>query len=238
MLRLLSMILSLTLVICVQAIANIMQLNGKTTIEIMNRLPILFTPASYVFFIWIFIDVLLIIWLVGFWQSIRKNDANLLKLRTFLFNLSAVFNIIWVYTWHYEYFNWTIVIKIALIFTLFALYLTYPKIENTLFQRSPISIYLGWMIFTLFMNTNYLLTLSEWGGWGLSSPLWAVIFLTIATATALHFMYHHRDIALNSVFIWAFVGIAVKNGFDALFVTSAALFLTAVISASFYFVKK
>lgn len=232
------MILSLTLVICVQVIANIMQLNGKTTVEIMNRLPFLFTPANYVFSILIVIDVLLIIWLVGFWKRIGKDDANVLTLRTFLFNLSAVLNIVFVYTWHYDHFNWTIVIKVALLFTLFALYLTYPKTENNLFQRIPISVYFGWIIFTFFTNANYLLTLREWGGWGLSASLWAVIFLTIATATALHFMYHHRDIALNSVFIWAFVGIAVKNGFDTLFVTSAALFLTAVISASFSILKK
>ena len=79
-------------------------------------------------------------------------------------------------------------------------------------------------------NISYVLTLHEWSGWGLSNPLWTVIYLTIATAIALHFLYHYADIAFSAVFIWAFIGITVKNGADELFVSAAALFLAATIS--------
>jgi hypothetical protein len=40
------------------------------------------------------------------------------------------------------------------------------------------------------------------------------------------------------VFIWAFVGIAVRNGFDELLVSTAALFLSAVMLAGIIFMKK
>lgn len=118
-----------------------------------------------------------------------------------------------------------------LLFALLALYFTYPKKDNQLFGRIPIAINLGWIFFATIANISYVLTLHEWSGWGLSDPLWTVIYLTFATAIALHFLYHHADIALSSVFMWAFIGIAVKNGVDELFVSAAALFLTAVIGA-------
>ena len=222
MLRFFSMTLSLITIIIINSIAHITSLNGKTTAEITNRLPALFSPASYVYSIEAIIYVFLAIWLYGFWRLKDKDDLPLLKLRCFLFNLSAVFNVAWLFLWHYEFFNWTVFVKVLLLLTLVILYFTYPKNENRLLQRIPISIYLGWTIITFFINTNYLLTLREWGGWGLSTPLWTVIFLTVAAAIALHFMYHHRDFALNSIFIWVFLGITAKNGFDTLSVSSAS----------------
>ena len=79
MFRLIIMTLSLVAVIIVNATANILPLNGKTTIEIANRLPILFTPANYVFVIWIIIYALLACWLFGFWRSEEKVSQAMLK---------------------------------------------------------------------------------------------------------------------------------------------------------------
>ena len=59
------MVIALFSVITVNALANILPLNNQTTGEISNRLPVLFTPAGYVFSIWSVIYVLLIVWLVG-----------------------------------------------------------------------------------------------------------------------------------------------------------------------------
>jgi len=231
------MAFSLITLVIINSMVDIVSLNGSTTAEITNRLPALFTPANYVYSIEAVIYVFLAIWLYGFWRNHGKDDLPLVRLRSVLLNLSAVFNIAWIFLWHYEFFSWTVIIKAALLLTLAAIYFTYPKTENRLLQRIPISIYLGWIIVTFFINTNYLLTLREWSGWGLSTSLWTVIFLTIATAIALHFMYHYNDWALNSMFVWVFIGIAVKNGFDILFVSSAALFLAAVIIVGFFFAR-
>ena len=62
----------------------------------------------------------------------------------------------------------------------------------------------------------------------MSDPLWAVIMMTVGTALALHIRFHHFDIAYVFVFIWAFIGIAVRNGFEEFLVSTAALFLSAV----------
>ena len=90
----------------------------------------------------------------------------------------------------------------------------------------------------MMFDFNYAITWHNWSAFGLSDPLWAVIMLTIATAFALHFVYHYTDIPLGLVFIWTFVGIAMKNGFEELFVSVAALFLSAVIFGFIVWVKQ
>lgn len=238
MFKIIIMALALIAVIIVNGAANIVPLNGNTTVEIAHKLPILFMPANYVFFIWIVIYLLLAYWIFGFWKDRQSETNGLINRRMFLFILSSIFNIAWIVLWHYEYFNWTIVIMAILVATLVILYFTYPKYENRLQGRIPIALYLGWVMILFIINIIYVLTFHEWSGWGLSTPLWTVSYLTIATAIALHFMYHHRDIVLNIAFMWAFVGIAVKNGFEELFVSVAALFLAAALTVYLLFFNK
>lgn len=238
MLRIMSMALALLTVFVLSCAAEIIPFNGKTTTEIMNRLPVLFTPASYVSIIWIVIYILLIVWLYGFWRNQQQTSKSIMNLRVFLFILSSILNILWVLLWHYEFFHWTLIVIAGLLATLATFYFSYPKNENKFSSRIPISIYFGWAFISFISIANYVLTLHEWSGWGISNSLWTVIFLTLATAIALHFMYHYHDIAFNIVFMWVFIGIAINNGLDSLFVSTAALFLTAVIGASFFLLKK
>lgn len=237
MLRIMSMALALIAVFVVSCAAEIIPFNGQTTTEIMNRLPILFTPASYVPIILVFIYLLLGIWLYKFWLNRGQISQSILNLRTVLFILSTAFHILWVLLWHYEFFHWTLLTIVLLLATLAGLYFSYPKTENRFFERVPISIYFAWVITSFISMVNYVLTLHEWSGFGISYALWTVIYLTTLTAIALHFMYHHQDIAFNLVFMWVFIGIAVSNGLDSLFVATAAFFLTAVIGASFFLMK-
>lgn len=224
-------------VISINFLANILPINGQTTGEISNRLPVLFTPARYVFSIWSLIYVLLIGWLVGMWR-IRNIGDTLFEKRSLFFILSCMFNISWIFLWHYEYFLLTVPVMIALLASLLMLYLTYPAQDNRLTSRLPISIYLGWISVATITNISYVITVYQWSGWGLSDPLWAVIMMTAGTALALHIRFHHSDIAYVLVFIWAYIGIAVHNGFEELLVMTAALFLSAVLFAGILFIKK
>ncbi|WP_203248600.1 hypothetical protein [Sporosarcina beigongshangi] len=238
MYRIMIMTLSLIAIILVNVAANSIPFNGSTTVVIASRLPVLFMPAGYVFALSAIIYTLLAFWLYGFKRNNATSSQSLQSGRAILFTISCLLNIVWLLLWHYGFFNWTIVFMTLLLVTLLALYFTYPKKNNQLFGRIPIAINLGWIFIATIANISYVLTLHEWSGWGLSDPLWTVIYLTFATAIALHFLYHHADIALSSVFIWAFIGIAVKNGVDELFVSAAALFLTAAIAVVIFFKRK
>lgn len=213
------------------------QINGHTTLEISTRLPVLLTPANYAYIILIFIYVLIAYWIIIYWKK-RKTSESLTNLQMILFTLAAILQIIAIISWHYSQFTFSFSMQVLLIFTLYGLYFTYPLNDNKLSSRIPISLYFSWVTFSLLINSSFILTLREWHGLGLSNPLWAVIAMTIGTAIVLHIRYHHNDIAYPSVFIWAYLAVAIHNGFDELLVTTAALFLSGVMIVGILFIKK
>lgn len=237
MARILLMTIAYIGIIAMNSLANILPLNGQTTGDISNRLPVLFTPAGYVFSIWSVIYILLAIWIIGFWIRYKKGEVPTVKI-TLFFTLSAVFNIVWLFLWHYEFFAWSVVVIFAYLISLIALYLQYKNSERKFTERLPISINMGWLSVAAITNVSFALTYYNWSGWGLSDQLWAVIMLTVATALALHIRFHYSDIPYALVFIWAFVGIAVKHGTNELLVTTASLFLSGVILTGVLLIKK
>ncbi|MBT2584090.1 tryptophan-rich sensory protein [Planococcus sp. ISL-109] len=237
MIRILLMTFAFIAVIIMNALANILPINGQATGEISNRVPVLFTPAGYAFSIWSVIYILLAVWIVGFWLRLKKGVYPSAQV-TLFFVLSAIFNIVWLLCWHYEYFIWSIVAMLAYLLSLIALYLQYNNFESGFTERLPISVNLGWISVATIANISYVLTFYSWNGWGLSDQLWTVIMLTVATALALHIRFHHSDIPLTLVFIWAFIAIVVRHGMDELLVSTAALFLSGVLMTGILLIKK
>ncbi len=238
MFRLILMTIAFLAIIAINALANILPINGQTTGEISNRLPVLFIPAGYVFSIWSVIYILLAIWIAGFWIRYKKEKELPSRAISLYFILSAAANITWLFLWHYEYFAWSIAAMLLYLGSLILLYLQYGNNERKFTERLPISVNMGWISVATITNISYVLTYYNWGGWGLSNELWAVIMLTVATALALHVRFHHSDIPFTLVFVWAFIGIAVKHGLDEMLVTTASLFLSGVIITGILLIKK
>lgn len=231
------LILSLISTVTIHIIANALPINNHTAQDIVNRLPSLFTPASYVFFIWPAIYFLLTFWVWNILKENRPGPTVSIK-QTTLFVCSSILNILWILFWHYELFVLSLVVVFALLGILFLLYKTYPFEETSWKKRFPISIYLGWIFISTIINLDYLITFYEFSGWGITKSLWTVIFLTVATAIALHFRYHYNDRSIVYVFIWAFIGIAVRHQLDELLITSASIFLCCVLIVGILFIKK
>lgn len=234
MFRLIIMVLFFISSFLITMTAELVPFNNRTATEIMNRLPVILVPANYVFIIWIITFLFLGFWIYGFYRQKVQQSQKTLSFQSVLFCASLILNSLFILLWHYEYFFAAVAITVVLLVMISILYFTYPKTENQFYGRLPISLYLGWIVFSFMFLSNYTLTLIAWSGWGISQTLWAVIFLTIVTAIGLHLLYHHNDFAFNLVIIWGFIGIAVKNGFDSLFVSTACLFLSAVIIACFF----
>lgn len=237
MVRFLSMIFFLLTCLVVTIATEFNAVNNTTTVELMNKLPISLIPSTYVFLIYIIIFLSFILWIANIWRSRFEQSGKLLPRRSFFFNACLSLHIVSLFLWHYELFNFMIISFIGLLLMSAALYFSYDRTDNGIATRVPISLYFGWNIFFFMFLIDYTLTLFEWTGWGISQSLWSVIFLTITTAIGLHFLYHYEDLVFNSAIMWGFVSIAVKIGFDSLFVSTASLFLTAVIIACYFIFK-
>ncbi|HWK22130.1 MAG TPA: hypothetical protein VNS08_03765 [Ureibacillus sp.] len=214
-----------------------LQLNGQSTIEIINRLPLLFAPANYVYYIWILIFVFLFLWVYRY-IKLRRTELFVTNLQTILFVIVIVLQIASLLSWHSHYVLLSTVILLIQVIVLFGLYFSYPLKKEFFTLRMPIAAYFSWSTFLLILLCYYLLVDFQWSGFGISYALWAVIIMTFGTAIALHLRYHHFDTVYPIVFVWCYIGIAVQNGFDELLVTTAALFLAGVMIVGVFFIKK
>ncbi|MEK4666045.1 tryptophan-rich sensory protein [Niallia sp. FSL R7-0271] len=209
----------------VNALANIIPINGQTTGEISNKLAVLVTPASYAFMIWGVIYILLAIWLArGF---MRKHRALIYsKTNSILFVLTCILNAGWILVWHYELFALSVAVILLLLLTLLFLYKAIKAASNRLFDIFPFSIYIGWISVASIVNISYYVT---YIGLNVTDPLWTVSLLAMGGILGIFFRIFEKDWAYSLVIIWAYLAIAIKNWSSAQAVSYSALFISLLL---------
>ena len=219
-------LLAVIVTIAVNGLANALPLNGQTTGEISDRFQVYFVPAGYVFSIWGLIYVGLATFAV--YQALpAQRDSSRLRRVGYLFALSCLANIIWLFLWHYEVFLLTLVAMFALLLSLIAIYLrlgigrTQVSAAEKWLVRVPFSIYLGWITVATIANVTAVLDYVNWNGWGLSPEAWTVIMLVAGAGIASAVSLTRGDVAYMLVIMWAFAGIAVKHGGTPVVATAA-----------------
>ena len=209
-------LLAVVATIVVNGLANALPLNGHLTGEISNLFKVYFVPVGYVFSIWGLIYVGLIAF--GVYQMLPSQRENpRLRRIGYLFSLSCLANVIWLFLWHYELFIYTIAIMIALLGLLIAIYLRLEigraqvAMKEKWLVDLPFSIYLGWITVATIANASDVLDYLKWSRWGIRPEVWAVIMLIAGLGIASVMSLTRGDIAYQLVIVWAFAGIAVKQ---------------------------
>jgi hypothetical protein len=233
--------LALVATVAINGLANALPLNGRTTGEISDRFQVYFTPASYVFSIWGLIYLGLTAFAV--YQALPAQRENpRLRRVGYLFALSCLANVVWLFLWHYEIFPLTLVAMVALLLSLIGVYLrleigrTRVSAAERWLARVPFSIYLGWITVATVANATSLLDYLGWSGWGVSPEAWTVIMLVVGAGIASAVGLTRGDVAYMLVIVWAFAGIAVKHAATpvvatAAWVTAALVVVMLVVSA-------
>ncbi|WP_377891621.1 TspO/MBR family protein [Alkalihalobacillus sp. R86527] len=240
MAKLLLNILAYLLVITVNALANIIPLNGQTTGEISNKLNVLFTPAGYVFSIWSLIYLLLGLWILRQFPKARRN-LPVYQETSSLFVLSCLLNSLWIFMWHYENFGASVIIMILLLLTLIRLYMKVKASDASFWDLLPFSVYLGWISVATIANISYFLTNIDWNGFGLSASFWTILLMIVASLLASYFLVYENDWVYPLVIVWALIGIGVQNkDTDVQTVVFTAYCLATIITLStiIYMVKQ
>ncbi len=227
-------VLSYLLMVGVNTYANTLPLNGQMTGEISDRFNVLFKPAGYVFSIWSVIYILLAIWLV-YLLFPKSVNHNVFQKTGLWFVISSLLNTSWTVLWHYEYFNWTFAVMAGLLLSLIILYsLIQRSSGRRLMDRLPFSVYLGWVSVATISNASILLDYNNWSRWGLSDATLTVIMLIVGALIALIFSLKNEDNVYPLVFVWAYFGIAIKQG-GAPIVKNTALALGILLAVFILF---
>ncbi|MER2028425.1 MAG: TspO/MBR family protein [Solibacillus sp.] len=223
-----TMWIAMIAVIVVNALSNTLPLNGQTASEISNRLEVLFTPAGYVFSIWSLIYILLVIWLITIYRKVKDNRFK--GKVGILFIISCIFNIAWLFSWHYEQFILSIIVMFFLLFTLIAIYQQYKNTEKGLSERFPFSFYLAWISVATIANVSYVL---KYHGvdLGISEVIGSLVLVGVAVFLGYLAVAISKDIFFTLVIVWALIGIAVKTDETTMQNGTIALTVILIIAA-------
>jgi translocator protein len=226
-------IFALGTTITVNALANILPINGLNSGEISDLYPSLFTPAGYVFSIWSLIYVLLIAFVVFQALPSQKDNPRLERLG-YAFAISCLFNSLWIFAWHYRQVVLSEFLIVGLLVSLIVCYerlqigkVKVPRAE-AITTHLTFSIYTGWLTVAVVANTCVMLLELGFDG-GTFKPMWGVVTVLAALAVGATFTYLCQDIAYGLVLVWAFVGIAVAQGGVTPSVVVTALIAAAVM---------
>jgi hypothetical protein len=207
-------------VVIVNGLANALPINNKTTGALSDQYPNLFVPAGLTFSIWGVIYILLAIFVIyQLITVIRKSTQQypFTEKIGFIFFISCILNIGWIFAWHYEILPLSLVVMLLLLGSLIAIYLRLRigKSDATKRERYmvhlPFSIYLGWITIATIANVTALLVNANWGGFGLSQQFWTALVIVVGIAIAIAMLIHRKDIFYCLVVDWALGGILIKR---------------------------
>ena len=233
-----SNIIAFALTVIVNSLAGSTTLiGGVNTAQISDSNPTLITPAGYVFSIWGIIYVLLGIFVI-FQALPSQKEKEYTKKIGWLFVLSSIINISWLFLWQFRFLGLSVVLMFLLLATLIMIYLRLGigKSPVTLRERLathvPFSVYLGWITIASIANVSATLVSVNWNGFGIGSEIWASLIVIVALLIALLVVATRKDIAYDLVIVWALIGIAVKQSGNQTVVTlteiSAIIVLLAI----------
>jgi translocator protein len=225
-------LLAFIAVIVVNYLSNALPLGGKTMQQLSDQLGVLFQPAGYAFSIWGIIYLFVFIWIIRmFFRSTREKEWYGKAASAFV--ASCIFNIAWLFTFHYQLFSLSIIPMAALLISLIILYQSIVvSPDRGKFDLFPFSIYIGWVSVATILNVGILfvsLGIDNIEGWLLSGEVWTIILLIIGAILAISFMQIFRDSIYPLVFIWAYVAIAAARAENFPAITAVASIMALLI---------
>ncbi|MDZ7837625.1 MAG: hypothetical protein U5N58_06545 [Actinomycetota bacterium] len=134
-----------------------------------------------------------------------------------LFILSSVFNMAWIFAWHYEIVWLSLIIMVLLLISLISIY-TRLRVGKSSASNAekymvhfPFSVYLGWITIATIANVTALLVDLGWNRFGLSQQFWTVLVIAVGIIITLAVLFSRNDIFYSLVVVWAFLGILLKR---------------------------
>lgn len=239
-------VLALLLVIVVNFLANALPINGVTTAAISNKYYNEFAPANITFSIWAVIYSLIIG--VMIWQFIGQNHLKSIAVKeiSIWFIINCVLNTVWLYAWHHESFDMTLLLMLGILLTLVHI----NKIEyedlsehtpNKWLLQSAFGIYLGWICIAMIANFTTFLVSLHFNRFGMSDTFWTGSMIGVGSITAALLVVRFKNIFIGLAVIWALIGIVIRQSqlhehFTA--ISWAALTYGLAVVASLFYARR
>lgn len=242
-------VIAYVFMIGMNAFANILPFNGRTTGEISDMYGNLFAPPAYVFSIWGVIYILLLVYTI-YQLALVKSDNVKLKQYVVQINgffiISSITNGIWMLSWHYDYIIVTVLLMLILLIVLIAIQYEIDEVfrvenaHNTIYGKYfisiPFTVYQGWITVALVANIVTLLVKYGVEPYGVLSGYITAGVLLIVGVIGVLVLRKFKRISYGVVIVWAVSGIFVKHisstGFNGEYIPvllASALVVVAIL---------
>lgn len=212
-------LLAFIVMVAMNYLANALPINGKTTGQLSDLYPNLFTPAGITFSIWGIIYSLLLVFVI---LQLMSGNQKLVASIGWAFVISSVFNAMWIVAWHYERTGLSVLIMLGILASL--IYIN-QQLSGMPFSLTKLTfgIYLGWICIATIANVTALLVSFNWGGLGISAEVWTILLIAVGAALTIFTMYRLHNPYLAFAVVWAFAGIIIKrqNDFQSIVIAAA-----------------
>lgn len=217
-------------------LANALPLNGKTTGQLSDAYPNLFTPAGVTFSIWGVIYILLLIFCVI--QFTTSYQAVISRIG-WLFGLTCVFNALWIVAWHYEKLPLSLILMLGLLVSLIWINVFIRDLPDA-FIKAGFGIYLGWICIAAIANVTALLVNVGWDGSGISGQTWTIIMILAGAVIVSVTIWRLENPFIGLAVVWAFAGIMIKRQADnrAIFITAAVMMVAVAVVLMLSFFRR
>ncbi len=216
-------LLTFLVTIAVNWAAVSIPLNGKSTKQLSDQYPNLFTPAGLTFSVWSVIYLSLALFIIYQLKGLFSQEPHpyvqqvVSRMKGWLIAVNLL-NASWIITWHYEYVAVSVLIMLTLLVSLLVLLrkmYEVSSVETTWWQRfvvrTPFGLYSGWISIATIANVTAWLVDMNWNQFGLSQELWTVVMIIIGTIMAQIVLFTYRSVAYGLVVIWALIGIILQR---------------------------
>ena len=233
-------------VIAVNALANILPINGYNTGQISAFYPNAFVPAGFTFSIWGVIYLLLLSYTIGFTYYSFKRQQHpkaflfIERINTY-FLLTCVFNMAWIVAWHYLQIELSVLIMLLFLSTLIQLFLKSKIMAHDLNRtqriilQTPFIVYLGWISVATIANITALLVAYKWTALNIAPAYWSATMILIAIVLAVLMLRKFKVVEFALVVAWALWGIYNAQGPAApILAKLTAVGIGVLITAAFF----
>ena len=220
-------------VIAVNALANILPINGYNTGQVSDFYPNYFVPAGFTFSIWGIIYLSFLVYSITY-TYYQLNQDKFPVINQYLDKVSpwywatCILNASWILAWHYLQVLLSVLIMLLFLFALIQIFKSTQKIakEMNLITRlslvTPFSIYIGWISVATIANVTALLVKYQWTG-GIHPIYWSVIMIFVAVIAGVYFIQQFKTISYPLVIAWAIWGIKAAQGAKSNLIETASV---------------
>jgi len=233
--------------IAINALANLLPINGVTTGEVSDSYFNLFAPTGWTFAVWGVIYLFLGVYVFRQIQSLRFREGDRISSQSIRINgffaLSSFANALWILTWHYRAILISVLLMLMILGCLIALSFLLSKTDG--WTRMTFGVYFGWITIATIANiTVYLVRLGVPNN-TVGATIQTMIILLVGLCITVTTLLIQKNPGYGLACIWAYLGIYIKHidplqfdrGYPAVFNTALFGVIVLILATVFIAVK-